>query len=71
MNLQAGKKQIAIWVNLVQQAAIVAFLAGTGRATRNGSPIEGDHPARIKKKSDTREAWQIRNDCGKHTTLKY
>ncbi len=27
---QTGKKQIAVWVDPAQQAAIMAFLAGTG-----------------------------------------
>ena len=39
---QAGKKQIAIWVDPAQQAAIVAFLAGTGELTVTGPPTEGD-----------------------------
>lgn len=59
---QAGKKQIAIWVNPAQQAAIVAFLAGTGELAVTAPPLRVTHPPRIKKKRDIREAWQIKND---------
>ena len=58
----AGKKQIAIWVDPAQQAAIVAFLAGTGALPVAAPPLRVSHPPRIKKKRDTREAWQIKND---------
>jgi hypothetical protein len=63
---QAGKKQIAIWVDPAQEAAIVAFLAGTGSLPVTPAP---SRPIRLpataggtKKKRDTREAWRIRND---------
>jgi 23S rRNA G2445 N2-methylase RlmL len=59
---QAGKKQIAIWVDPAQQAAIVAFLAGTGELPVTASSLSVTHPPQIKKKRDTREAWQIKND---------
>ena len=59
---QAGKKQIAIWVDPGQQAAIVAFLAGTGELPVTASPLRVTHPPRIKKKHDTRETSQIKND---------
>ena len=58
----AGKKQIAIWVNPAQEAAIVAFLAGTGELPVTAPPLRVTHPPRIKKKRNTREAWQIKND---------
>ena len=59
---QAGKKQIAIWVDPAQQAAIVAFLAGAGELPVTAPPLRVIHPPRIRKKRDTREAWQIKND---------
>lgn len=59
---QAGKKQIAIWVDPAQQAAIVAFLAGTGELPVMRPQLKVTHSPRIRKKRDTREAWQIRND---------
>ncbi|MEO6563092.1 MAG: hypothetical protein ABIN99_08620 [Nitrosospira sp.] len=59
---QAGKKQIAIWVDPAQQAAIVAFLAGTGELPVTASSLSVTHPPQIKKKRDAREAWQIKND---------
>jgi hypothetical protein len=63
---QAGKKQIAIWVDPQQEAAITAFLAGaaslpvTSEPSRPGRPIR--LPAASRKKRGTREPWQIRND---------
>ncbi|MEP7371200.1 MAG: hypothetical protein ABI659_03130 [Nitrosospira sp.] len=67
---QAGKKQIAIWVDPAQQAAITAFLAGTGELPVTAPPLRVIHPPRIRKKRDTREAWQIKNDTvwGAHRT---
>lgn len=59
---QAGKKQIAIWVDPAQHAAIVAFLAGAGELPVTTSSLRVTHPPRIRKKRDTREAWQTRND---------
>jgi hypothetical protein len=47
---QAGKKQIAIWVDPAQQAAIVTV-----------SSLSVTHSPQIKKR-DAREAWQIKND---------
>jgi hypothetical protein len=66
---QAGKKQIAVWVDAAQEAAVIAFLSGA-------SPLPSPLPVtpapsrsirlttsgRPRKKRDTREAWQIRND---------
>ncbi|GAB1720383.1 MAG: hypothetical protein NTAFB09_21140 [Nitrosospira sp.] len=66
---QAGKKQIAIWVDPQQEAAITAFLAGatplpvTPEPSRPGRPIRLPVASRNpRKKRDTREPWQIRND---------
>src|SRR5665213_1367625 len=59
---QAGKKQMTIWADTGQQAAIVAFLAGTGELPVMSPPMRVTHPPRIRKKRDTREAWEIRND---------
>lgn len=63
---RAGKKQIAIWVDPAQEAAIAAFLAGkeslpvTSALSR---PIRlPASPDRARKKRDTREAWRVRND---------
>jgi hypothetical protein len=66
---QAGKKQIAIWVDPPQEAAITAFLAGAAPLPVTfGSPLP-DRPVRLpasprkpRKKRDIREPWQIRND---------
>ena len=59
---QAGKKQIAIWVDAAQQATIASFLAAAGELPVTVPPLKVTHPPRIKKKRDTREAWQIKND---------
>ena len=59
---QTGKKQIAVWVDPAQQAAIMAFLAGTGELPVTTSRLKVVHPPRIKKKRDARETWQIKND---------
>jgi len=58
---KTGKKQIAIWVDPAQQAAIMAFLAGTGELPVTTSRLKVVHPPRIKKKRDTPE-WKIKND---------
>lgn len=58
----AGKKQMTIWADPAQQAAIVAFLAGTGELPVTAPQLRVIHPPRIKKKRDNREAWQIKND---------
>ncbi len=66
---QAGKKQIAIWVDPQQEATISAFLAGAALLpVTSVSPLP-DRPVRLPasprkphKKRDTREPWQIRND---------
>jgi hypothetical protein len=57
----AGKKQITIWADPAQQAAIVAFLAGTGELPVTDPRLTVLYPPRIKKKRDTREVWQIKN----------
>lgn len=62
---QAGKKQMTIWADPGQQAAIMAFLAGTGLLpvmTLPSRPVRLPAASRGKKKRDTREAWQIKND---------
>jgi hypothetical protein len=66
---QAGKKQIAIWVDPRQEAAINAFLAGAASLPVTPVPPLPDRPVRLpapprklRKKRDTREPWQIRND---------
>ena len=63
---QAGKKQIAIWVDPAQKAAVVAFLAGMGSLPVTPAPSRPVRPlaspGKIRKKRDTREAWQIEND---------
>ena len=59
---QAGKKQMTVWADPAQQAAIVAFLAGTGELPVTAPQLRVIHPPRIKKKRDRREAWQIKND---------
>jgi hypothetical protein len=66
---QAGKKQIAIWVDPQQEAAIGAFLAGTAPLPvtaglpRHDRPIRlAASPRKLRKKHDTREPWLIRND---------
>jgi hypothetical protein len=66
---QAGKKQIAIWVDPRQEAAITAFLAGATPLPVTSGPFPSGRPIRLsasprntRKKRDTREPWQIRND---------
>ncbi len=59
---RSGKKQIAIWVDPAQEAAIVAFLAGTDALPVTAPAPRVSHPPRIRKRRDTREAWQIKND---------
>lgn len=62
---QAGKKQIAIWVDPAQEAAIAAFLVGKDSLPVTPPPRLVHLPAspgRARKKRDTREAWRIRND---------
>jgi hypothetical protein len=66
---QADKKQIAIWVDPQQEAAITAFLAGAAPLQVTFGPPPPDRPVRLstssrksRKKRDTREPWQIRND---------
>ena len=63
---RAGKKQIAIWVDPAQEAAIAAFLAGTDPLPVISSPSRSlrlpASPGKARKKRDTREAWRIRND---------
>jgi hypothetical protein len=66
---QAGKKQIAIWVDPQQEAAIGAFLAGAAPLPVTSGPSRLERPIRLsasprkpRKKRDTREPWQIRND---------
>jgi hypothetical protein len=66
---QAGKKQIAIWVDPQQEAAITAFLANAMPLPVTAEPLRHDRPIRLaalprkpRKKRDAREPWQIRND---------
>ena len=59
---RSGKKQIAIWVDPAQEVAIVAFLAGTDALPVTAPAPRVSHPPRIRKRRDTREAWQIKND---------
>ena len=59
---QAGKKQITIWVDPAQQAAITALLAGMEKLLVTMPQPIVDLPRKIKKKRDLREAWQIKND---------
>ena len=59
---QAGKKQITVWIDPAQQAAITAYLAGTEKLLVTMPQPGIDHPRKIRKKRDQREAWQIRND---------
>ena len=62
---QAGKKQMTIWADPGQQAAIMAFLAGTGSLpvmTLPSRRVRLPAASRGRKKRDTREAWQIKND---------
>jgi hypothetical protein len=62
---QAGKKQMTIWADPEQQAAIMAFLAGTGSLpvmTLPSRPVRLPAASRGRKKRDTREAWQKKND---------
>ena len=63
---QAGKKQIAIWVDPAQEAAIVSLLADTGSLPVTPAPSRPIRlpasPGKIRKKRDTRETWQIKND---------
>lgn len=63
---QAGKKQITIWIDPVQEAAVVAFLASAGSLPVTPAPSRPVRlfasPGKTRKKRDTREAWQIKND---------
>ncbi len=59
---QAGKKQIAIWVDPAEQAAILAFLVGAGELSVKTPLLRVAHSPRIRKKRDTREARQKNND---------
>lgn len=58
----SGKRQIAIWVDPAQHAAIMAFLSGTGKLRVTPPQSKAVHPPKLKKKRDRREAWQIKND---------
>ncbi len=60
---QAGKKQITIWVDPEQQAVITALLAGMEKLLVTTLRPKIDLPRKIKKKRDTREVWQIKNDA--------
>ncbi|MBA2659187.1 MAG: hypothetical protein H0U72_06485 [Nitrosospira sp.] len=60
---QAGKKQITIWVDPAQQAAITALLAGIEKLLVTMPRPKVDPPRKLKKKRDTREVWQIKNDA--------
>jgi hypothetical protein len=66
---QAGKKQIAIWVDPQQEATITAFLAGVAPLPVTPEPLQHDRPIHLatsprkpRKKRDPREPWQIRNN---------
>lgn len=62
---QAGKKQMTIWADPEQLAAIMAFLAGTDSLpvmTLPSRRVPLPAASRGRKKRDTREAWQIKND---------
>lgn len=67
---QAGKQQIAIWVTPEQKAAIKVYLESGDRLLVMTPPVPllpfPSSPIisgkAKKKKRDTREAWQIRND---------
>ena len=46
----AGKKQMTVWADPAQQAAIVAFLAGTGELPLTTPQLRVTHPPRIKRR---------------------
>lgn len=60
---QARKKQITVWIDPAQQAAITAYLAGTQKLLVTTPRPKVDRPRKIQKKRGLCEAWQLKNDA--------
>jgi hypothetical protein len=58
---QAGKKQVTLWVDPTQQAAIKTLLINGETLPVTIQPLRITRSGK-KKKRDNREAWQIAND---------